>query len=253
MLKRILWITGFLFLIIGGAAYYYWQQATYLPSWYTRPSETPSNAFNFQNKQEIQTIRQRLDQQVSRKVEQSLESSPNPQPRVQRQGLGKPVAIQLNEKEFNDLVVTQIAEKAPKTEILQAAKGINTTIQNGTLETGAVINLSNLSTADLSQQEKALLQRITQTFPALAEKDMYIAIEGKPQLTQGRLQFDRNTKVKIGNISLTIEELANRLGVPSATIEQRLNLQLQFNDLKVDQIQFEDESAVIQGVVSQNP
>ena len=226
-------ITGFLSFL-----YYYWYQATQLPQWYAQSHQS------FQNvDRKVLETPQPNQENIEAKIEATINKSHT----------SKNIEVKFNEREVNHLVVSKMGETPDSRRLLAATKGFNTKIQDGTLSTGAVINISEIPVDKLETSEQAAIAKIIQTFPALKNQDVYIGVEGKPIVEKGQLKLDDNTKVKLGNLSFTVSELANQLGIPKAKLEQKINLELQLGRLKVSDIELTGNNAVVKGSVSQTP
>lgn len=242
MLKKF-GIAVFLTAIASGAIfYYYWLQLTKLPEWYVEQTPTHYQAINLQDPQAIKTTKQELIEKIETDIQQQLALNP-------RGELGKrEVEVKLNEQELNDLLVTSIAEKPGSNKLLTAAKGINTTITDGKIESGVIVNTSEIPRESLGAQERTLLKKVITTFPSLENRDVYIGISGQPKLANGKLQLDDNTQIKVGNLSLTLPELAQRLGVPPEKIEQELALKLHNFDIR--DLELVDNQVIVKGSVN---
>jgi hypothetical protein len=201
-------------------AYYYWQQATKLPEWYAANETTDHQQSNSAEQLEQSNSAEQLELEIPQEM---LEKGTKASSEVSN---GKSVEVKLDEKELNDLLVSKISKDVVSGELSQAVKGSNTTIKNGKIESGAVLSLSEIPVDQLKANEKEALQKAIKTFPALKNKEVYVGIEGKPRAENGQLAFDDNTSIKLGNLSFTVLELSNRLGVPKESVEKAINLDL---------------------------
>lgn len=191
-------------------AYYYWQQATKLPDWYTADK----------------TIAPQKSDGAELEIEVPQEMLEKKTPTGTQVSSGKRVEVKLDEKKLNDLLISQISQNVANGELSRAVKGSNTTIQNGKVESGAILNISEIPVDRLEANEKAALKKAIKTFPTLKNKEVYVGIEGKPKAENGQLAFDDNTNIKLGNLSFTVLELSNKLGVPKERVEKAINLDL---------------------------
>ena len=232
MVKKIGWI--FLTLIFGGGAFllYYWRQATHLPNWYAPSADLPSEL------QDAETIDAEKEVLVSRIrtdiAEQAVVDQANP---LENQ----PAEVELTAEEFNTLVAAEpIAQK-----VLPLTKGFNTTIDDDVLESGFVINLANLPVENLDRQGQAVLQQVMQTLPGLENQDLYIGIEGRPRIEQGQLRWDENTRFKVGGLSLSLDDVAQQLGLSPEQLQQLISLEL--GDLNLSDVELSEQSVLIRG------
>jgi hypothetical protein len=234
-MKKFILILVLLSASTSAVASYYWHQATQLPDWYTSQKES-SNKPEV-NKQPI-VIR---TQPISEKI--NTATAPN----LSKIGNHENVKIQLSEADITDVFVSKIAEKTGGNQLPKSFKGIKTTIKDGKIESGAVVNISELPTAQLGENEKVALAKLTENFPFLTNREVYIAVAGKPSVEKGQLKFDDNTEVKIGSLSFTIAALSNKLGIPKEKIQDRINLEMKLGRVKVENVELIDNNALIKG------
>lgn len=255
----------FLFLIIAGGSvlYYYWQQATKLPDWYTTQPSSTSSAEEFSNPSELKDAEARLQAKIEASIAKSEpEDSVLPptfstnsasqdtfNAREQQTHNRKNVEIELNNKEVNDLVMTTIAKQVESRQLQSAVPSIQTNIKEGKIETGAVVNLSSVPKNQLPKSETALVEKALKTFPFLENQKIYVGISGQPRIENGQVKLDQNTKIKLGDLSFSVSELAQRLNVPQEQLEQKLNRSLQLGSLKVNDIELIDNKVRLKGSV----
>jgi len=220
---------------VGGFAFYFWQRATRLPDWYTANSTVePINPQIVAQEAEAQR------QVVTKKVDQV----------VRQANAGESVAVELDQKELNGLVQSEVNRSVKKLKVAKAVEGVNTSIRNETLETGAVINLNKLSETSLSSQEKEALTRVLQAFPALGDRPIYVGIEGKPRVENGQLVLDESTRIRLGELSFSLPEVAERLGISPAELQERINVNLQLGDMQVKDVELQGDRLLIRGAAA---
>jgi hypothetical protein len=56
-----------------------------------------------------------------------------------------------------------------------------------------------------------------------------------------------NAKVQVGGLTMDLADFAERVGIPAETLEQQINLQL--GQLNIQDIDFAENAAVLQGTV----
>lgn len=207
--------------VLGGGAAYTWNQATRLPTWYTPSATTLS---------EVGSANELLSSKVTQ-----------PEP-------GASLTLTLSEQEVNQVVLGAIAQQPETAQFLKASKGINTSLENEQIESGMVVNLSDIPADALPPQGQEALAQLTQKFPILANRDIYVGIKGSPRIEEGRLVLDDNTMVTIGRFQLPLSELANQLGLPKAQIEAQLDQALAQNGINLQDIQIEKGQVVIHGI-----
>lgn len=232
----------FIFLALGctGAVglYSVWQQATQLPDWYTTQPQEIQEDFSLNNADGLITTRN----QLHKKIEAAVVQSPN-------KSFPKQVEIELSNHEINEIVMTKMAQKSETRPFLSTIRQSHTTVNKGIIESGAVVNLADLPRNQLSANEIQSVDKVLKTFPFLENKDIYVGISGQTQLEQGHLKWDNNTKVKLGKLSLSIDELSQRLGIPTEKIYQNLNAILQVEDLNINELEFKENEILLRGSV----
>lgn len=262
---------GFVLLVLLGGTlaglYYVWHQATKLPDWYQGNAEPSSIDIQQRTAQVEQKIQAQLQQNsrakglgsndlngsnlgssnnaVSNASDRSAGSEASNQAFDKRSN--KDVEVQLDQQELNDVLVAKIAEKSQTKALPKSVKSVHTTVEQDTLKTGAVVDIKALKDSNLGTQEKTFLNEAAQKFPGLNDRKVYIGIEGKPYVQGGRMHFDDQTRVRVGNLSLSIAELAQRLGVSPEQVKERLKLELQLNQLNVKGIELQNGSAILRG------
>lgn len=217
------------------AGFYYWRQATALPTWYTKQATTASTT-NTTNRLDIQ--------QTTKKIEAKIADS------TQQLANNKDIELQLDENELNNLLTSEIVKKSNKSQLAQAVKAVKTEIEHGKLKSGAIVNISEISTAHLGKNEVPELTKVIKAFPTLENREVYIGIEGRPILKNGQLRFDEDSKIKVGNLSFTQAELSEKLGIPESKINQFTKLQFQVDKLKVNDIKLINDKALLKGTVN---
>lgn len=205
----------------GGGAAYTWNQATRLPTWYTPSANTLS---------EVGSASDLLSSKVTQPIP------------------GDPLTLTLSEQEVNQVVLGAIAQTPEAAQFLAATKGINTSLKDEQIESGMVVNLSNLPADALPPQGQEVLSQLTEKFPILANRDIYIGIKGSPRIEAGRLVLDDNTMVTIGRFQVPLSELASQIGMPKEQIEAQLDQALAQNGITLQDIQIEQGQIVIHGV-----
>lgn len=224
----------------GGVLFYFWQQATQLPDWYVNSvnvnsaiGQTQIGSLNQGDQVQIQQQRQKLDSKIATQVGQAIVE-------------GKPADLQLDSSEINDLFTSELNRKATA-KIGAAVKGVNTTIKDGKVESGAVVNLAEVPLERLSAGERATIAKVIAAFPDLNQRPVYIGIEGKPIVQNGQIRLDSNTRLRLGDLRFTPSEIAQRLGVSEEKVRQQLELELNLGRLKVSDIELSGDRAVIRG------
>ena len=238
---------------VGAVAFYYWQQATQLPDWYGSSQPDSVNQLDQAGasiplanrptpsvKPSITITRSQPSSQPSVSITQpskkvgTISQTPPKQPtQTPTKTLTK---TQQQQKELTQLFTNEITRKAEGKKLGAALKGANTTIQNGNIESGAVVNFKDISLEQLPPDERDFLTKLVTAFPALGQQSFYIGIEGKPTIKDGQAQLNDDMRIKLGKLSFTPAQLSERLGIPEDQIRQQIQLQVQLGNLTADQL-----------------
>lgn len=246
MAKKIGIVLLGLVLATSAVGFYFWSQLTRLPSWYTEAANrppVPKATVNLSDPVTIQSTRET----IVRRIESDLA-----QQRIAHQQAGipnQPVEVQLTPEDVNQLLVSTIAADPGGREVLASAKGVNTTIAPEQIESGLVVNLSQIPTDRLNPSQRSALERTLQLFPGLRDREVYIGFEGTPKVANGQLQFDPNSKIKMGNVSLTIAQLAEQLNIPTEQLQQKLTMELQ--QLQIQTVQLAQDGIKVRGIANE--
>jgi hypothetical protein len=231
MFKKVFFIL-FLFLVGSlGISYYYWNQLTQLPQWY-QAEQPNSSSINLQDKSSLATAKAEIHETIEKQIAQQRSSNPNGE-----------VNIKLNQQEVNQLLISQLAENPNSQKFLQAAKGIQATVNNNALEIGAVVNPSEVLSQNLSSEQSGTIEKLVNQFPQLKNKDIYVSFSGKPQIINGELILDENSKIKVGNVSLTLNEVAQKLGISPEAAKQAIALKI--NQFNLQNIAIQDQEVIL--------
>ncbi|MEL6489304.1 MAG: hypothetical protein AAFQ95_05010 [Cyanobacteria bacterium J06621_3] len=165
----------------------------------------------------------------------------------------EPVAVEpgdivITEDELNQLVTDAIAAQPRTAPILDIAKDINTTLDDGRIESSMVVNINELPLEELPPEAQAAVDQMTTTFPFLANRDVYLGIEGSPTVTdEGNISLT-DAHIKFGQLKLPVSNVAGQIGISQADIEQQLNAVLAQQGLTPESIEIVDEQIVIRGL-----
>ncbi len=154
--------------------------------------------------------------------------------------------VVISESELSQMVTDAIASQAATAPILDAAQDIRTSLEDGRIESGVVMNLSKLPVESLPAEGQQAVEQFTQTFPFLANRDVYLGIEGSPTIVDGGFSLD-DTHIKIGQLKLPVSNVASQLGISQSDIEKQLSGVLDQQGLTPDDVQIVDGKLVIRG------
>lgn len=244
---------------VSTVGFHYWRQATQLPEWYTQPvadtnrvqpkeSIAPAQVQPLPSPTQVEIPRPVRPQPVA---PQPL-SSPLEQtaPKVTAAPVQKPpeqktARVPIKEPQLKQLFNAEVARKAEASGLSKAVKGVNTTVQNGTVESGAVVNLGEISIDQLPNPEREAIANLISRFPQLGDRTVYIGVEGQPIVQNGQIQLGDTVRIRLGELRFTPAELAERLGVSEDQIRQQIELQLQLGNLKVDGMDLQSEQIAV--------
>ncbi|HBB32043.1 MAG TPA: hypothetical protein DDZ80_23780 [Cyanobacteria bacterium UBA8803] len=245
-----------------GYIYYYWRQATKLPDWYATQAVSTQKTLDADQKSEILSAKARLQGKIDESLAKAEGDSqpstlnskqPTREPinsiesTVQEISPSQNVEIELSDREVNNLVLNQLAEKIGSHQVVANAPNVHTSIKDGTIETGAVVNLSELSSNDLATKEKAALEKALATFPFMKDKEIYVGIAGKPIVEDGQLKLGDNPEIKVGNLNFSLAELSQQLNIPEEKLKQKLNLAVNLQKVAINDLELTDNKVVLRG------
>ncbi len=218
-----------------GGLYYVWQEATQVPDEYTEAvatnnTSTPNSPLPPSQITQLATI-------SKNKIERPID----------RAKPGQKIAVKLTDRDLTNLTVANLANSQLNKQIPVGISGINTTIKDGKIQTGALVNIDRLARNGEPGSQTAALSKLTDKLPFLKNRDVYIGIVGKPIVKDGRIKLDKETQIKIGKMTFTVAQLAQNLGIPEAKIQQAIELKLQQQNLKIDRINLGNNELAIDG------
>ena len=121
---------------------------------------------------------------------------------------------------------------AKNPDVKAVIKASKATFEDGVLEAGVVADLTKLPTDKLNDQQQSLYQRARSAFPSLTDRDVYIGVvDPSPVFKDGHLEVGPSAKVKIGNLTYSLDAAAEKLGMTPDKLRAELNHQ--FRDLGV--------------------
>jgi hypothetical protein len=223
--------------VIGtiGGLFYFWQEATKVPDEYIEAIAASD------------TDPQALPPQPQQIIEHETMSNGKIAAQIDRAKIGQKVAVKLSNNDLNNLVVAKLAAFQTNKQVPAGIKGISTRIKDGKIQAGALVNLAQLTQDGKPGSQAAALSKLTDKLPFLKNREVYIGIVGKPVVDGSRIEFDRDTQIKVGNVNLTISQLADNLGVAPAKIQQAIELTLKQQHLRIDRINLDNNEIAIEG------
>ncbi|MGB3203172.1 MAG: hypothetical protein WBA99_19860 [Nodosilinea sp.] len=165
-----------------------------------------------------------------------------------RYGDNDRVEISLTEAELTQLLAEGIAQTSQAAAFLPAADSLTTTIRGDRVAGGIVINPADLPVQALPPQAREALDTAFATLPMLGDRPLYIGLEGSPRIENGRLVLGEDTRIQVGRVNLSVEDVARLTGLDPAQITERINLALPQAGLTLDGLEFVNGEAVLRGV-----
>lgn len=190
MLRKVAIALGILLLLAIGVIVYLWKQATALPDWYT--------------------------------AEAAPTAAPTAGDAAPKSAGWTPTADGKGQEVRN----FHARSKKLKPGVRKAIKASRATYKDGNLEAGMVADLREVPAGELSSQESSFLQKARDAFPALADREVYIGIEGEPVIEDGVMKVGPKTRLRIGDLSYSLSDAAQKLGINQAQLEKELNAEL---------------------------
>lgn len=156
-------------------------------------------------------------------------------------------AVTLNAPQISQLVNEAILSQPMAAQLLANASSLTTILDSDRIETGAVLNLSDIPLEGLPTELQVGLSQLTTTIPLLAERDIYIGVVAQPQVHNGQISIDQNLSLRLGQFTLPLADVAENLGVSTNDIEERLNALINQQGFALEDIKISDKQVVITG------
>ncbi len=153
--------------------------------------------------------------------------------------------VELDGQQVNQIVTAAIAQSPEGQALLQ--NGFSTTVEDGKIKGGVVVNLSELPTEGLTEQERTALNRVLAFAPVLGRRGVYLGIEGSPTVQNGKLRLDENMSVKVGNLTLPASVVASQLGLSLNEVESRINAEVEARQIELRTVRVEGDRLIING------
>lgn len=155
--------------------------------------------------------------------------------------------VVITEDELNTMVTEAIAAQPYTAPILDIAKTVNTSIEDDRIKSGMVMNLTDIPLEGLPAEGRQAIEQMRQTFPFLADRDVYLGVEGSPTIKEGAFSLD-DSHIQFGPLKLPVANVASQLGVSQTDIEQQISALLEQQGLTPADIQVIDGELVISGL-----
>lgn len=160
------------------------------------------------------------------------------------------VSVTLDEPQLNQLIDEAIRSQPQAAQLLINAESLQTTLTENLIETGAILNLSELPRENLSAEIQTGLDQLVSAAPMLANRDIYIGLLARPQVRSGQITLDQDLSLKLGQFTLPMNEVGAQMGFSMKSVEQHLNDILNQQGLSLETIEILDNQLVITGIRS---
>lgn len=201
--------------LLAGATAYLWHQTTYLPAWYRPAGEAVATS----------------------------EAAPLTLPT----GSAGQQAVTLTADQINQLVVDALAQQPQAEQLLSVAKDINTSIEADRIESGMVVNLSQLPPNLLPPEGQKVINQMTQALPILADRDVYVSLSMRPTIEQGRLVLDDSTVLSVGRYQVPLSQITEQFGLSPQVLEEQLAAALQQQGIRLEDLQLTPGQLTVTG------
>jgi hypothetical protein len=217
---------GLVFVVIllgaGVFLYYLWSQATNLPEWYTNGSTSAAEGSVIFYGENIETIEKKLRQKIESQIKKTA--------------AGKKVEIELDENDTNTLIASMVVKSSKNHKSLRAIKASKTSIKEGNLDFGIVVNASDII-EDIREEETVKTGPSIINIPGFfKDKEVYLGLLGKYGLKNGQLKLDPDGKIRIGALSFSMSNALKKLGISEARVRRAIK-DLKIGKLKIDDIE----------------
>ncbi|MBT9314274.1 hypothetical protein [Leptothoe spongobia] len=160
------------------------------------------------------------------------------------------ISVALDEPQLNQLINEAIFSQPQAAQILVNAKSFQTTLKSDLIETGAVLNLSELPRDGLPAEVQTGLDQLASAAPMLANRDIYIGIVARPQVQDGKLNLEEDMSLKLGQFTFPLADIEDQMGFSTNEVERRLNTLLNQQGVILETIEIFNEQLVITGARS---
>ena len=104
-----------------------------------------------------------------------------------------------------------------------------------------MINLADLPLDQLSDRDRSRVNHLLSLVPGLNEQQVFIGLESSPEIRNGRLELEGNTTVRIGQLRLPLNVVAQQLGVSVDDLETQVTDLLQREGISLEEIRVEGD------------
>lgn len=256
MFKKIAIVVAVLLLIGAGVTAWLWNQATALPDWYTPGTtdgaeEVPQDASGGEQQAAPQWLA--FDQEGDRLPDEDIvvplpsdlpttapttehpeAATPQPPAPKRKRTKGKAKRHEMRgfhrrarkKKKSKGKSKAQSKGNSDGGKRPKAVKASRAVYEDGHLEIGMIVDLSNVPRDKLSKKDRRRYDRAVANFPGLTKRDVWVGVEDEPVAVDGFLQLGPNAQVRVGKLRYSLSGAATRLGMKPAQLRSELNREL---------------------------
>ena len=159
-----------------------------------------------------------------------------------------PVAIPLTEAD-----VAELFETALESQGVNPPNEVQASIKGNRIESGVVVNLSDLPPGTLPAGAEGTVSQIIQTVPLLKNRDVYVGIDGSLNIERGKLKLGEDTVLKVGQMSFSLQNAAQQMGLSTFELENYLNTAISRQGIVLEDIQLDDGQLTLTGSLDNPP
>ena len=212
MLRKVLIAVGLVVIVVAGTAGYLWNKGTALPEWYEEERDEIAQLESLEGGDEAIEPGAPLEWTVIPDASAPPAEAPSAEPKKAKR------------RELRNFHLRSGASSKAARKAFRASRA---TFEEGKLEAGVVVNVSKAERSDLTRKERQFFERITKAFPPLAKRDVYVALEDEPIAgADGILQLGPHPKVRVGDLTYSLNKLAKKLGVNPSALRRDINKEM---------------------------
>jgi hypothetical protein len=212
-MKKLFWILPVGLLGIGtGLGYFYWEQATAIPEWYTEEEEEVATSPSPTSASPVGISASPSSSAIgSSGRPESATPSPN------------------SSSIFRSPTVSAIPQvsatpKAPP----YGSQSVKTKIRQNELRAGTLVNLAAMETTAPGRQGE-LVQKLLVVMPHLRGRKVFLGVRGQLVEQNGQWQLSAQSKLSIGKVEFSLDEVAAQMSMTRADLDRMILSYLQLN------------------------
>lgn len=250
MLKKLAIAFAVLVLLGLGAVYWVWTQATALPDWYTEPvggdaGDDAALEYDSDGPPAPQWVAQDQEGNPLEGIDPvpliaeapiatpeasppraggaTPDAAPKPAPKRKKKRATKGGQRHVIRGFHRQVRKGKDGKKHKPSKAIKASRAV---LENGNLELGLILDLSNFPKEKLKGKARARYDRAVAGFPGLTNRDVWVGVQDKPITVDGYLQFGPDAEVRVGKLTYSLSSAAKRMAMSPAQLRAELNLEL---------------------------